>query len=85
VTPSLSPLYEDSTEDSTEDSIAKRPELFPSPVLMTVVEQLSVLVKKEPFSVGPLLTIGLHSPPNLQTCPEDAEPVVHPSDYGEGG
>ena len=44
VKPSLSPLY----KDSTEDSIAKRPELFPSPVLMTVVEQLSVLVKKEP-------------------------------------
>jgi len=44
VTPPLSPLY----KDTTEDSIAKRPELFPSPVLMTVVEQLSVLVKKEP-------------------------------------
>lgn len=44
VTSPLSSSY----NDSTEDSIAKRPELFPSPVLMTVVEQLSALVKKDP-------------------------------------
>jgi nucleolar pre-ribosomal-associated protein 1 len=30
------------------DSIVKRPELFPTPVLMTVLEQLSVLVKQNP-------------------------------------
>lgn len=37
-----------SHKDFTEDSIAKRPELFPSPVLMTVLEQLSALVRKDP-------------------------------------
>ena len=44
VTPSHSP----SSKDSTEDSITKRPELFPSPVLMALLEQLSALVKKDP-------------------------------------
>lgn len=37
-----------SSEDHTEDSITKRPELFPSPVVMTLLEQLAVLVKKNP-------------------------------------
>lgn len=40
-TPSLS-------KGPTEGSIIKRPELFPSPVLMTLLEQLSVLVKQNP-------------------------------------
>ena len=44
VTPSPSPP----PKDPAEESIAKRPELFPSPVLMTLFEQLSVLVKSEP-------------------------------------
>ena len=44
VTPSPPPP----PRDSPEDSVANRPELFPSPVLMTVLEQLSVLVKKNP-------------------------------------
>ena len=44
ITPSLSSFY----KDTTEDSMMRRPELFPSPVLMTVIEQLSALVKKEP-------------------------------------
>jgi len=35
-------------KDFTEDPIAKRPELFPSPVLMTLLEHLSALVKKDP-------------------------------------
>lgn len=43
VTPSLP-----SSKDATEDSIVKHPDLFPSPVLMTVLEQLSVLVKSNP-------------------------------------
>jgi nucleolar pre-ribosomal-associated protein 1 len=37
-----------SSKEAAEDSIVKRPELFPSPVLMTLLEQLSVLVKKNP-------------------------------------
>ena len=36
------------SKDYTEDYIAKRPELFPSPVLMTLLEQVSVLVKNGP-------------------------------------
>ena len=44
VTPSPSHL----NKGFTEESVARRPELFPSPGLMTVVEQLSILVKKEP-------------------------------------
>ena len=44
VTPSPSPL----SKEPTEDSIIKRPELFPSPALMTLFEQLSVLVKRNP-------------------------------------
>ena len=42
--PSHSPL----SEDPAEDSVTKRPELFPSPVTMTLLEQLSALVKKGP-------------------------------------
>ena len=44
VTPSLPPAF----KDLAEDSVAKRPELFPSPALMTLLEQLSILVKKNP-------------------------------------
>ena len=44
VIPSPSSSY----KDFTEDSIAKRPELFPSPVLMTMLEQLSDLVREDP-------------------------------------
>ena len=44
----VTPFPSSSSKDFTEDSVAKRPELFPSPVLMTMLEQLSVLVKKEP-------------------------------------
>lgn len=44
VTPSPSSL----NKGPTEESVAKRPELFPSPALMTMVEQLSILVEKEP-------------------------------------
>jgi len=36
------------SKDLAEDSVAKRPELFPSPALMTLLEQLSILVKKNP-------------------------------------
>jgi len=37
-----------SSQNSTEHSVVKQPELFPSPVLMTLLEQLSVLVKNNP-------------------------------------
>lgn len=37
-----------SLKEPTEDSIIKRPELFPSPVLMTMFEQLSAFVKQNP-------------------------------------
>ena len=44
VTPSPSPLL----KESTEDSIIKRPELFPSPVLMALLDLLSTFVKQDP-------------------------------------
>jgi nucleolar pre-ribosomal-associated protein 1 len=44
VTPSPSP----SPKEPTEDSITKRPELFPSPVLMALLELLSAFVKQNP-------------------------------------
>ena len=44
----VTPPPSNSYKDFAEDSIAKRPELFPSPVLMTVLEQLSDVVKKDP-------------------------------------
>ena len=44
----VTPFPSPSSKDPTEESIAKRPELFPSPVLMTLLEQLSVLVKQNP-------------------------------------
>lgn len=36
------------SDEPTEDSIIKRSDLFPSPVLMTLLEQLSVLVEQNP-------------------------------------
>jgi nucleolar pre-ribosomal-associated protein 1 len=36
------------SKEPSEDSIIKRPELFPSPVLITLLEQLSVLVDQNP-------------------------------------
>ena len=44
----VSPPPSPSPKEPTEDSIIKRPELFPSPVLMTLFEQLSVLIKQNP-------------------------------------
>ena len=44
VTPSPPPA----PKDLAEDTVAKRPELFPSPALMTLLEQLSILVEKNP-------------------------------------
>ena len=37
-----------SSKEPTEDSIIQRPEMFPSPVIMTLLEQLSALVKRNP-------------------------------------
>lgn len=44
----LSSLTTSSTKELAEDSIIQRPEMFPSPVIMTLVEQLSVLAKSNP-------------------------------------
>ena len=44
VTPSPDP----SSKEPAEDSIIKRPELFPSPVLMTLFERLSAFVERNP-------------------------------------
>jgi nucleolar pre-ribosomal-associated protein 1 len=37
-----------SPREPAEDSIIQRPEMFPSPVIMTLLEQLSVLTKRNP-------------------------------------
>src|SRR5579872_2880700 len=44
----LTPSPSSASNEPTEDSIIKRPELFPSPVLMTLIDQLSTLVKQTP-------------------------------------
>jgi nucleolar pre-ribosomal-associated protein 1 len=44
----MTPSPSFSSKEADEDSIVKRPQLFPSPVLVTLLEQLYVLVKKKP-------------------------------------